>query len=136
MSEELVQLLQELNKDRPYTIDMDRFMDTMLMVMDENDPGQQFIQLFVRECDRDIRKLHELINEEGTVLREAEVRTLCHALVGRCAQMGAIELERQVRELHWNIKLGQLDRNELGNIEDEWQKLRNAFIVSATLQRA
>ena len=134
MSEELVQTLQELNKDKPDTVDMDRFMDTMLMVMDEDDPGQQFIQLFVRECDRDIKKLNELITEEGIVLKEAEVRTICHALVGRCAQMGTIELERRVRELHWNIKLGQLDKNELGRIEDEWQKLRDVFIVSVVSQ--
>lgn len=82
-------------------IDEERFMDTLAMVCDADDPnGFTFMQMFLRECEEDISKL------SGILGNPLAVSSICHRWIGRCAQVGMVGLEEAGRQLQRYAKSG------------------------------
>ena len=108
-------------------IDERRFMDTLAMVCDEDDPhGFVFMQMFLRECEEDYKKLNVTVGEGNAVGTSA----ICHRWIGRCAQMGLVGLEESGRQLQREAKSGAKQEQQLATLllmGEHLESVRNAI---------
>lgn len=117
--------LASLNLPNNQQVDFSRFLDTLSMVCDANDPnGYCFLALFMRECDADLQALQSALPDTSSTSK------ICHKWIGRCAQLGLVGLERRGRQLQMMAKSGAGKERMKGimeMMEEELEMVRMAL---------